>query len=75
MFKPLVLSFAVTFPVAAVDFVQDVQPILKERCYGCQGTQKQEAAFRLDHSRAQCRFGARSCHRRAESQNEDAAQR
>jgi hypothetical protein len=49
MFKPLVLSFAVTFPVAAVDFVQDVQPILKERCYGCHGTQKQEAAFRLDH--------------------------
>ena len=49
MLKPLVLSLAASFPVAAVDFVQDVQPILKERCYGCHGAQKQEAAFRLDH--------------------------
>jgi hypothetical protein len=49
MLKPLVLSLVASFPVAAVDFVQDVQPILKERCYGCHGAQKQEAAFRLDH--------------------------
>ncbi len=49
MLKPLVLSLAASFPAAAVDFVKDVQPILKERCYGCHGAHKQEAAFRLDH--------------------------
>jgi hypothetical protein len=33
MLKPLVLSLAAVLPaVAAVDFVHDVQPILKERC-------------------------------------------
>lgn len=35
--------------MAAIDFVRDVQPIFKERCYGCHGASKQEAAFRLDH--------------------------
>ncbi len=32
----------------AVDFVQDVQPIFAKSCYGCHGSQRQEAAFRLD---------------------------
>nr|WP_246438169.1 PSD1 and planctomycete cytochrome C domain-containing protein [Prosthecobacter vanneervenii] len=34
---------------AAVDFVQDIQPIFSEHCYQCHGGHKQEAAFRLDH--------------------------
>ncbi|MES2508194.1 MAG: PSD1 and planctomycete cytochrome C domain-containing protein [Verrucomicrobiota bacterium] len=33
----------------AVDFVADIQPIFEQRCYGCHGGSKQEAAFRLDH--------------------------
>lgn len=31
-----------------VDFVKDIQPIFAERCYGCHGPKRQEAAFRLD---------------------------
>lgn len=34
---------------AAVDFVQDIQPIFSTHCYRCHGPHKQEAAFRLDH--------------------------
>ncbi|MCB1275684.1 PSD1 and planctomycete cytochrome C domain-containing protein [Prosthecobacter sp.] len=34
---------------AAVDFVQDIQPIFSEHCYKCHGPHKQEAAFRLDN--------------------------
>jgi mono/diheme cytochrome c family protein len=34
---------------AAVDFVQDIQPIFSAHCYKCHGPHKQEAAFRLDH--------------------------
>jgi len=51
MFKPSIFLLIAMLPGAgrAVDFVQDVQPIFKERCYGCHGASKQEAAFRLDH--------------------------
>lgn len=31
-----------------VAFVKDVQPILKQRCFGCHGPKKQEAGLRLD---------------------------
>lgn len=41
--------FCATTALATVDFVHDVQPILKEHCYRCHGPQKQEAALRLDH--------------------------
>lgn len=34
---------------AAIDFVQDIQPIFSAHCYKCHGPHKQEAAFRLDH--------------------------
>ncbi|MDI1315434.1 PSD1 and planctomycete cytochrome C domain-containing protein [Prosthecobacter sp.] len=44
------LLLLLTAPVyAAVDFVQDIQPIFSEHCYQCHGAHKQEAAFRLDH--------------------------
>ncbi len=46
----VLLLFLLTTPVAAaVDFVQDIQPIFSEHCYQCHGPHKQEAAFRLDH--------------------------
>src|SRR5690242_1228227 len=32
----------------AVDYVRDVKPILKARCYACHGTLKQEAGLRVD---------------------------
>ena len=31
-----------------VDYVRDVKPILKERCYACHGALKQKAKLRLD---------------------------
>lgn len=45
----LLLLLLATPAAAAVDFVQDIQPILSQHCYKCHGAQKQEAAFRLDH--------------------------
>ncbi len=32
-----------------VNFVQDIQPIFKEKCESCHGAHRQEAAFRVDH--------------------------
>ena len=31
-----------------VDYLRDVKPILRERCYACHGTLKQEGGLRLD---------------------------
>ena len=31
-----------------VDFARDVQPILRERCWGCHGAEKQKSNYRLD---------------------------
>src|SRR3954471_6628206 len=33
---------------AKVDFARDVQPILRQQCYGCHGPAKQTNGFRLD---------------------------
>ncbi|MES2598795.1 MAG: PSD1 and planctomycete cytochrome C domain-containing protein [Verrucomicrobiota bacterium] len=49
MLRPLALALTAALPAAAVDFVKDVQPILRERCHACHGANKQEAALRLDH--------------------------
>lgn len=51
MFKLSVFLLIAALPPAsqAVDFIHDVQPIFKARCYSCHGVGKQEAAFRLDH--------------------------
>lgn len=43
--------------VARVDFARDVQPILKQRCYGCHGPSHQENNFRLDRRSAAMRGG------------------
>ncbi|WP_395740497.1 PSD1 and planctomycete cytochrome C domain-containing protein [Prosthecobacter sp.] len=45
----LLLLLLATPAAAAVDFVQDIQPIFSSHCYKCHGPHKQEAAFRLDH--------------------------
>ena len=44
-------------PPAPVDFVRDVQPILRQRCYGCHGPTQQMNGFRLDRRRDALRGG------------------
>ncbi len=44
-------------PPAAVDFIRDVQPILREHCYGCHGPTQQMNGFRLDRRREAMRGG------------------
>ena len=34
-----------------VDFVRDIQPLLKQHCVACHGTRKQESGLRLDAAR------------------------
>src|SRR5205823_2441607 len=31
-----------------IDFVKDIQPVLKEHCYSCHGEKKQKASLRWD---------------------------
>src|SRR5262245_505334 len=40
-----------------VDFVRDVQPILRQQCYGCHGPTQQMNGFRLDRRRDAMRGG------------------
>ncbi len=40
-----------------VDFVRDVQPILRQSCYGCHGPSQQMNGFRLDRRRDAMRGG------------------
>ena len=42
---------------APVDFVRDVQPILRQQCYGCHGPTQQMNGFRLDRRREAMRGG------------------
>jgi len=51
------ISAAPQAPVAKVDFVRDVQPILRDHCYECHGPDKQMNAFRLDRRRDALRGG------------------
>ena len=44
-------------PLPAVDFVRDVQPILRQQCYGCHGPTQQMNGFRLDRRRDAMRGG------------------
>ena len=44
-------AFADDLPPAVdrkIDFVQDVQPLLKDRCWSCHDQEKQESGLRLD---------------------------
>jgi ankyrin repeat protein len=44
-------------PPAPVDFVRDVQPLLRQHCYGCHGPTQQMNGFRLDRRRDAMRGG------------------
>jgi ankyrin repeat protein len=44
-------------PPASIDFVRDVQPILRESCIGCHGPTQQMNGFRLDRRRDAMRGG------------------
>ena len=44
----LLLIVPVSANVGAVDFVRDVQPIFKKKCYACHGEDKQKSGLRLD---------------------------
>jgi mono/diheme cytochrome c family protein len=46
--------------VARVDFGRDVQPILRQQCYGCHGPSQQMNGFRLDRRRDAMRGGTAS---------------
>jgi hypothetical protein len=35
-------------PLPRVDYIRDVKPLLRERCYACHGSLKQKAGLRLD---------------------------
>lgn len=39
---------APTVDATAVDYLRDVKPVLKERCFACHGALKQEAGLRVD---------------------------
>ncbi len=41
-----ILSLSVSW--GQVDFVRDVQPVLRKNCYGCHGPAMQQSGFRLD---------------------------
>jgi ankyrin repeat protein len=42
---------------AKIDFVRDVQPILKQNCYSCHGTKQQKNGLRLDRRKDAMRGG------------------
>ena len=42
---------------AEVDYLRDVKPILKQRCYACHGVLKRRAGLRLDTARAAIKGG------------------
>ena len=47
-------------PIAKVDFGRDVQPVLRQQCYGCHGPTQQMNGFRLDRRRDAMRGGTTS---------------
>jgi hypothetical protein len=58
--------FSLPFPALAqqattrVDFGREVQPILRERCYGCHGPEQQMNGFRLDRRADALRGGTQT---------------
>ncbi len=63
LLSAFIVSFGASYsahqsPQAApVEFVRDVQPILREHCYECHGADKQMNGFRLDRRRDAMRGG------------------
>jgi len=42
------LAHASCIAADAVDYLRDIKPVLKARCYGCHGALKQKSGLRLD---------------------------
>ncbi len=61
-FALLALPFATEAqqPAPRVDFRRDVQPILRNRCYGCHGPEQQMNGFRLDRRADALRGGSQT---------------
>jgi hypothetical protein len=51
------LCFVASAPAAMVDYVKDIKPLLKARCYACHGALKQKADLRLDTATAMQKGG------------------
>ena len=45
---PVIVLLGGPFASAAVDYLRDVKPLLKEKCFSCHGALKQKAGLRLD---------------------------
>ncbi|HUG67845.1 MAG TPA: DUF1549 domain-containing protein, partial [Pirellulaceae bacterium] len=48
----VVISLTLATPVLAVDYLNDVKPLLEHKCYACHGAFKQQASLRLDTAAA-----------------------
>ena len=55
---PITLTCMATLSSHAADYLRDIKPVLKARCYACHGALKQKAGLRLD-SAANIRKGAK----------------
>ncbi len=55
--KSILLAFPLLLPAQTIDFVRDVQPILKRSCNGCHGPALQSGGLRLDGKEATFRGG------------------
>src|SRR6476619_1880455 len=56
----LPLSVLAQQATTRVDFGREVQPILRERCYGCHGPEQQMNGFRLDRRADALRGGTQT---------------
>ena len=59
------LQLAPAVAAEPVDYLRDIKPILRERCYACHGALKQKAKLRLDTAAGLPGATARACPRRA----------
>ena len=52
------LAVLMTLTAGAADYLRDIKPVLKARCYACHGALKQKAGLRVDTA-ANIRKGAK----------------
>ena len=58
VFRIFATVFALTFTsVEAADYVQDIKPLLQQKCYACHGALKQQAGLRVDTAASLIRGG------------------
>ena len=43
-----VIAFFIVLTIDAADYLRDIKPVLKARCYACHGALKQKAGLRVD---------------------------